>query len=506
MEDDEAYYQSLKSHSHESINPNIIGDAQPAQGPPTEFYFEDPIPVKYVFKIKNFQRLSAYISPVFFAGGYNWQVVTKFNDEGYMSVFLKVAQAHELQEGWAVWTSVKFTLNGGPNQYKANGCFTLRKFHDHAQIWGYPKFASGAEFDKCYQEDNMTIGVLVLVHADSHGLIKRRRFLGFKNNLSTCPLPSLLQCLFYVPYFKETILKAKSTSDPPLLALKNVFNDLKWNDEAVETRNIINSFGWNDSFLHNGLQILFIDFCKKLGPSMKGVIDELFLGYQVTSITTDGQYSEITEPFHGLKLAIEGFTDIYHSLDQYVDMKDLYSTSNSLQVGRRQITKFPPVLLLHLNRIEYSKGLNKEKNNARFGFPQKIDFGRDEGKYLSVEQKANSKECWEYKLHSVVTHTGTTARGTYSAYIKVDNIWLKFEDERVTKDATSGIELFGWHDESPDSSSQPNLQNAIMLVYVKKSEKYKLTEKLMDSEHIKLVTDVQEEEILRSIVKKIKFV
>lgn len=86
-------------------------------------------------------------------------------------------------------------------------------------------------------------------------------------------------------------------------------------------------------------------------------------------------------------------------------------------IQRLQITKFPKVLIIQLNR--FSNYMNK--NTCFVKYPYEIDLS-------SYRHLMN--ECpLKYTLFGVTCHTGTMERGHYSSYVKKqDNMWWHFDD------------------------------------------------------------------------------
>ena len=71
---------------------------------------------------------------------------------------------------------------------------------------------------------------------------------------------------------------------------------------------------------------------------------------------------------------------------------------------------------------------------------------------MNEENKASKKNC--FKLFAVVNHLGMSAvSGHYTLYMKVNQNWLKFDDEKVT----------------PIRKEKVNSSNAYTLVYIEKN-------------------------------------
>ena len=127
------------------------------------------------------------------------------------------------------------------------------------------------------------------------------------------------------------------------------------------------------------------------------------------------------------------------------------------------------------------------KINDRYEFPEELDLDVEDGKYFSPSADRSVRNL--YRLHSVLVHSGGVHGGHYYAYIRPEvagDDWLKFDDERVTKESAKKAidEQFGGSDD--DARTDNNLtrltppthgfrlnkhSNAYMLVYVRESDK-----------------------------------
>ena len=68
--------------------------------------------------------------------------------------------------------------------------------------------------------------------------------------------------------------------------------------------------------------------------------------------------------------------------------------------------------------------------NDRYEFPEELDLDIEDGKYLSENADRTVRN--NYRLHSVLVHSGTINGGHYYAYCNpTGNQWLKFDDEKV---------------------------------------------------------------------------
>ena len=114
------------------------------------------------------------------------------------------------------------------------------------------------------------------------------------------------------------------------------------------------------------------------------------------------------------------------------------------------------------------------KIRDRFEFPFEIDL--DE----FLEETADRSKPWNYKLHSVLVHSGGFYGGRYFALIKPDrdSRWLKFDDDRVIPVTDREVLEENYGGEPPydfvlnirgNLVKRERLTTAYMLVYIRES-------------------------------------
>ena len=138
---------------------------------------------------------------------------------------------------------------------------------------------------------------------------------------------------------------------------------------------------------------------------------------------------------------------------------DQYDTG---RFGRQDVSvaseflQFPPILCISLKRFETSARTGKrEKIVDYMSFPAEMDLT----KYIT-----DNSDSYVYEIYSVLVHKGSAAYGHYVAFIRTltNDRWYKFDDSSVTSTTLdeATVQNFG------GSSAR----NAVMLVYVKRSE------------------------------------
>ncbi|KAM0062763.1 putative ubiquitinyl hydrolase 1 [Helianthus debilis subsp. tardiflorus] len=503
---------------------------------------DDPPSAMFTWTIENFSRLTGkkLYSDVFFVGGYKWRVLIfpKGNNVDHLSMYLDVADSATLPYGWSRYAQFSLAV---VNQ--VHNKFTMRKdtqhqFNARESDWGFTSFMPLSELyepsrgyllnDTCIIEADVT--VRKVIDYWSHDSKKETGYVGLKNQGATCYMNSLLQTLYHIPYFRKAVYHMPTTeNDMPSgsipLALQSLFYKLQYSDTSVATKELTKSFGWDtyDSFMQHDVQELNRVLCEKLEDKMKGTvvegtIQQLFEGHHMNYIECINVDYKSTrkESFYDLQLDVKGCRDVYASFDKYVEVERLegdnkyHAEQHGLQDAKKGVLfiDFPPVLQLQLKRFEYDFMRDTMvKINDRYEFPLQLDLDRENGKYLSPHADRSVRNL--YTLHSVLVHSGGVHGGHYYAYIRptLSDQWLKFDDERVTKEDMKRAldEQYGGEEElplaNPGFNNSPfkftKYSNAYMLVYIRESDKEKIICNVDEkdvAEHLRIRLKKEQEE------------
>ncbi|KAJ0789246.1 putative ubiquitinyl hydrolase 1 [Helianthus annuus] len=503
---------------------------------------DDPPTARFTWTIENFSRLTGkkLYSEVFFVGGYKWRVLIfpKGNNVDHLSMYLDVADSTTLPYGWSRYAQFSLAV---VNQIHSK--FTMRKdtqhqFNARESDWGFTSFMPLSELydpsrgyllnDTCVVEAE--VAVRKVVDYWSHDSKKETGYVGLKNQGATCYMNSLLQTLYHIPYFRKAVYHMPTTeNDMPSgsipLALQSLFYKLQYSDTSVATKELTKSFGWDtyDSFMQHDVQELNRVLCEKLEDKMKGTvvegtIQQLFEGHHMNYIECINVDYKSTrkESFYDLQLDVKGCRDVYASFDKYVEVERLegdnkyHAEQHGLQDAKKGVLfiDFPPVLQLQLKRFEYDFMRDTMvKINDRYEFPLQLDLDRENGKYLSPQADRSVRNL--YTLHSVLVHSGGVHGGHYYAYIRptLSDQWLKFDDERVTKEDMKRAmdEQYGGEEELPQANPGFNnspfkftkYSNAYMLVYIRESDKEKIICNVDEkdvAEHLRIRLKKEQEE------------
>ncbi|KAF9675045.1 hypothetical protein SADUNF_Sadunf10G0190700 [Salix dunnii] len=487
-------------------------------------------------------------SDVFVVGGYKWRILVfpKGNNVDHLSMYLDVADSTNLPYGWSRYAQFSLTVINQLHQKYSIRKDTQHQFNSRESDWGFTSFMPLGELydpgrgylvnDSCIVEAD--VAVRRVLDYWSHDSKKETGYVGLKNQGATCYMNSLLQTLYHIPYFRKAVYHMPTTeNDIPSgsipLALQSLFYKLQYSDTSVATKELTKSFGWDtyDSFMQHDVQelnrvlsekledkmkawglyiltyFLFIaKMCKGLlkshsfyllaqGTVVEGTIQQLFEGHHMNYIECINVDYKSTrkESFYDLQLDVKGCRDVYASFDKYVEVERLegdnkyHAEQHGLQDARKGVLfiDFPPVLQLQLKRFEYDFMRDTMvKINDRYEFPLQLDLDRENGKYLSPEADRSVRNL--YTLHSVLVHSGGVHGGHYYAYIRptLSDQWLKFDDERVTKEDVKKAleEQYGGEEELPQTNPGFNnspfkftkYSNAYMLVYIRESDKEKV--------------------------------
>jgi ubiquitin C-terminal hydrolase len=140
-------------------------------------------------------------------------------------------------------------------------------------------------------------------------------------------------------------------------------------------------------------------------------------------------------------------------IDQHfaVDILDDYRCDSCKKVVQNskstQIKRFPEVLCVQLNRIEYNPRNGRQiVNHREISIPTTLDMARYKSKKSTEPSQQPSRKV-EYELLSVIKHHGSVSSGHYiCGAVGSDGKWNIFDDKSVTqssaKQATSKAHHF----------------------------------------------------------------
>ncbi|KAJ3029473.1 UNVERIFIED_CONTAM: hypothetical protein HDU68_012053 [Siphonaria sp. JEL0065] len=326
-------------------------------------------------------------------------------------------------------------------------------------------------------------------------------FVGLKNQGATCYMNSLLQSLYFIPYFRKATYSIPTDTETPSksipLALQRIFYQLEHSQTPPGTIELTKSFGWDaaDSFMQHDIQefnrVLQDNLeAKMVGTRGEGAIRRLFVGeYKSYIKCMDVEFeSSRAEEFYDVQLNVKGCRGVGESFKDYISVETLegdnkyHAEGFGLQNAKKGVvfTSLPPVLFLQLKRFEYD--IEKDsmvKINDRYEYPSELNLDA----FLET-QPATPQNYW---LYGVLVHSGDLTGGHYCAFLrpnKTADKWYKFDDDRVTpclhrevfEDNFGGESLVALKHAAQLQLQQPNITipkptkrftNAYMLIYMR---------------------------------------
>ncbi len=340
--------------------------------------------------------------------------------------------------------------------------------------------------------------------------MQKGKYIGLKNMTATCYLNSIIQQLFMIPQFRETILKINNSSKNNILyELQLLFSALKiyefayYDPRSFVVANKLNFCEQMDADEFYGTLIDKIEndikkMYSKTTPqnpqsnSTKTPKDSKQENYKYKNIFNyffgikvldelkfvDCGHKRYNEFFYNsIQLEIKEFNNIHDSLKNYFKT-EIMDGDNKINCEQCKVKmtchkhlifkSLPNVLVFALKRFEFDYNtMLKYKLNKYFEFPYKLDM-KD---YLIENHKEVNTE---YELTGITIHYGVVDFGHYYDIIKgPNNKWYKFNDISVTefKEEDIPLEAFGDKGVSEEDSfkeKDKGKNNAYILIYKKK--------------------------------------
>ncbi len=260
---------------------------------------------------------------------------------------------------------------------------------------------------------------------------------GILNLGATCYLNALLQMLFHIDGFRRLVFAMPHQNEiygsSTTLGIQEVFKNLQFNLNTVDTRDLLRAFGWGnaEALMQQDVQEMMRVLLDKIEEKAKGTvcdgrIKDLFCGTVRSFISCKNvEYeSKREEDFYDIQLDVNGSASLYESFKRYT-ASEMLEGDNQYDAGpefgkqdaRKGVifTKLPPVLTIHLKRFDFDvKHMCYRKIHDIFAFSTWTNL--DE--FIAADAPEECRTGNDYILHSVLVHSGDFGGGHYYAYIR----------------------------------------------------------------------------------------
>ena len=227
--------------------------------------------------------------------------------------------------------------------------------------------------------------------------ISKKNFVGLKNLGCTCYLNTLIQILYNIIPFRESILKCdcKKEVKNVLFQIKKIFYYLKYyNIEFIAPIDFVQNF--DNEQLNVNVQMDIDEFFNilldKIENHLKGTDNENLIKYFFEGKITDNlifqkgctHHKKKEVSFYSILLQIKGKKNLKESLDSFIE-GELMDNENSIYcdfcqnkfpvIKSQSFNKLPRILMFVLKRFEFdNQSLQKIKINDEYEFPLELDM------------------------------------------------------------------------------------------------------------------------------------
>ena len=157
-------------------------------------------------------------------------------------------------------------------------------------------------------------------------------------------------------------------------------------------------------------------------------LEKLFLFNQIDIFCGKNyQNPTISSNLH-LELSLQKFTD-YTDIESLIDQKYNNKNDNPKDnqiIIKSKIISLPDILIITINRVLNNKNIN----NTRLLFKENLDLK----KYIDFDLFQDNSNKTTYHLYAINECVHSYRFSHYKCYIKFDNKWLIFDDEKPIKE------------------------------------------------------------------------
>lgn len=365
------------------------------------------------------------------------------------------------------------------------------------------------------------------------------KYIGLKNQGSTCYLNSLLQCLFMTPEFRRGLFQWTydanvhgAPEDCIPFQLQKLFYRLQHPIRDVElTSPLTRSFQWeyNELIIQQDIQelcrVLFEAIEMSIATSSvyddrthQSFITALYQGETQSCIrcmecnnvsTRSDSFLDITLPILNPFENIHN-TSVDMALSNFIKAECLEGDNkyNCVKCAKKvnaekyiQFVTFPEVLFIQLGRFYYDFAYDqRRKIHDKVVFPLVLNLNKYKGTYNNGNSSSSSnvsddsdvvnanvdeqvEQCLKdgndvYTLYGIVIQSGNANGGHYYAYIRSfeDDKWYCFNDAKVSEINVSDIaNVFGVDSSNSNTTSTHTSTTAYCLMYRRATSLHKLT-------------------------------
>jgi ubiquitin carboxyl-terminal hydrolase 12/46 len=282
--------------------------------------------------------------------------------------------------------------------------------------------------------------------------------IGLENKSNTCYANSVIQSLYFCKEFRKEVLSSRPYSNTLLKYLQDLFQVLKtfkkktgiisakqFIQQVKSLNELFNNDLHHDS--HEFLIWVLSTIDEELKKQGKSWVEKIFGGKFITQTVCLCCESNTNreELFMDLSLDVVQNTSLLFSLTSFTRPERLSGANKfdcafcacKQEAERKTLIKdTPQVLICHLKRFKYSEEFRRyTKLNYRVAFPSE----------LRIEHTLDGLDNKVYELFSIIVHVGPGFQyGHYMAFIKIENHWIRFDDEYIERVDESMIQyIFG---------------------------------------------------------------
>ncbi|CAD8174555.1 unnamed protein product [Paramecium pentaurelia] len=334
-------------------------------------------------------------------------------------------------------------------------------------------------------------------------------FVGLRNLGCICYMNSLMQQLFTLPNFRESILSLNLEQGQQTIAyqFQLLLSALKNSQKQFyDPTNFCSVLGPNykpiNFYEQMDVDEFFLQLMDKLELELKPlkrdmIVPKSFGGFMSTEFISKGcqHQSSREELFLALSLQVKNKKNIYESMKMMTDGEMLEGDNAYMcekcekkvpALMRVCIKQLPNVLIMVLKRFEFNyETQQKFKLNDYYEFPTQLNMKQFTKEYLQKQDYQDtedadrpivteySDEYYDYHLRGVIIHVGTADHGHYYSLIKdaQTNKWYEFNDILVKPFEFGDLatEAFGNDDKGRTNQLLSRSKNAYMLFYERKT-------------------------------------